>query len=187
MHDIVNVLNDTKILYFKWLILCDVNFTLNKNKLVKQNFSNYSWPNEGYKRCVVLVQWEHVWKETAWLWGCWRGSGVQGGILIWVASCRGNERAPGRGNDAGKIWKSEQAGFVWGTWNFLQTWPVGQAWNSVMERKQTHTYWALTMCQAAKLRASPWGHLILPTTLSFFHSYLEWNWVWEWGNLPNVV
>ena len=42
-------------------------------------------------------------------------SGVEGGILIWVASCRGKEGAPGRGNDAGKIWKSEQAGFVWGT------------------------------------------------------------------------
>ena len=42
-------------------------------------------------------------------------SGVEGGILIWVASCRGKQCAPGRGNDAGRIWKSEQAEFVLGT------------------------------------------------------------------------
>lgn len=42
-------------------------------------------------------------------------SGVGGGILIWLASCRERERAPGRWSDAGKIWKSEQVRFVLGT------------------------------------------------------------------------
>ena len=42
-------------------------------------------------------------------------SGVGGGILILLASCRGRECALGRWSDAGKIWKSEKVRFVLGT------------------------------------------------------------------------